>query len=565
MVPAYRGLIAVAMVLSAAAPGQELVGERISMGRGGATGLGSGTSRGSVQRTLTRAMAGTTVARPNAGPSPMLLGSIATASPAESVAIYGNFAYVCDDNEISIVNISNPSSPQLVGTLTNPLISKSADIHCAIQRNTLVIFADQNNTTIGDTPAFLAFNLNNHSSPQLIAATSLNKRFFMMPVYIGNYAFVPIWSIGIQFATWDSQNGDLLSVDVSNFAAPQVVNTLEQPQLDPVYGGATVVMGVTQAETALLYIGGSSSTGSTGQCFGCGNLGSGRLQIVDVSVPTSMKLAGQLLVSGTKQLAAPVIRGTVGPAIGNNGGFTGAFAPNDFAGNVVVATFDLSDRRQPATLSITTTNYKPHSDGSGGTRIGNNLFAFPGVSDANNNPVLLIVDATNPQSPAISSIPLTQAFTSVQAAGSLLYATLGNGGFAIYSIPRIRNTPPSTCPTPLYTAIVVDRGMAIPAQAFQSAQAALAAFVNTLHLPSDHVAVVSFTTSGALNQPLTPNGALAHSAIAGIVPGGTSYIGAGIAPAQAELSGPNHNPAAFPVIVGLSDCADLGAPNPNAH
>jgi Mg-chelatase subunit ChlD len=113
-------------------------------------------------------------------------------------------------------------------------------------------------------------------------------------------------------------------------------------------------------------------------------------------------------------------------------------------------------------------------------------------------------------------------------------------------------------------AIVLDRGMAMTAQAFQSAQAALEAFVNSFHLPSDHVAVVSFTTSGSLNQALTTNGVLAQSAIAGVVPGGTSYIGSGIAAAQAELSGPHHTAGAAQVMIVLSDGADLGAPNPNA-
>ena len=52
------------------------------------------------------------------------------------------------------------------------------------------------------------------------------------------------------------------------------------------------------------------------------------------------------------------------------------------------------------------------------------------------------------------------------------------------------------------------------------------------------------------------------AAFDGIVAGGTSYIGAGIAAAQAELTGPRHNAAATPMIVIVSDGVDAGAPNP---
>jgi hypothetical protein len=480
------------------------------------------------------------------------------------VAVNGNFAYVCDNNEISIVNISNPAALQSAGTVANGLIHASENIYCSIQRSSLAVFSDQNSSTAGNTPAFLAFNLNNPTSPQLIGATAVDKRFFGDPVYIGNYAYVPTWAITFFGPTWANQFGDLLSVDLNNFAAPQVVNTLEQPQLDPKLGGSTVVMGATLADTSLVYIGGSTSTLGPGTNFGTGNQGSGRLQVVDVSNPSAMKLVGQLLIPGTKHVAAPQIQGTVGVAIGNNGGFSGSGIPNQFAGNVVVVTFDISDRRQPSILSVTATTYKPFGDGSRGTRIGNNIFAFPGMKDASNNPVLLIVDASDPNAPAITSIPVSQGFTGLLAIGDRLYATLGTGGFSVYSIPGIANTPPSVCPVTIDTALVLDQGTAMPPQAFLDAKAALRGFIDSLHLPSDHVAVVSFNTAAVVNQTLTANSTTAKSAFDSILAGGTSYLGAGIAAAQAELTGPNHSPGAFQVMVILSDGSDQGAPNSNA-
>src|SRR5258708_29298662 len=48
---------------------------------------------------------------PRSQPSVNLLGSTATASPAESFALNGSLAYVCDDNEISVIDVSTPASP----------------------------------------------------------------------------------------------------------------------------------------------------------------------------------------------------------------------------------------------------------------------------------------------------------------------------------------------------------------------------------------------------------------------------------------------------------------------
>jgi Mg-chelatase subunit ChlD len=113
--------------------------------------------------------------------------------------------------------------------------------------------------------------------------------------------------------------------------------------------------------------------------------------------------------------------------------------------------------------------------------------------------------------------------------------------------------------------LVLDRGANIPSQAFISAETALESFVGTLQFPSDEVGVASFTTSATVNQTLTNNPSLAINAFSEIIPGGgISYIGSGIAAAQGEFASPRNNPAATPVLLLISDGADLGAPNSSA-
>jgi hypothetical protein len=496
--------------------------------------------------------------RPHDGSSVSLLGSVATASPAESFALSGNIAYVCDDDEVSVVDITNPQNPQVVATALSGLFQKASDTHCALLRGALSVFSDQS-STVGDTPGYSAFDLTNPLQPQLIAATPINKRFFQAPIYIGNLAFVPTDSLefflGFQ---WDAEFGDLLSVDLTDFAHPVLDGTAELPQVDPVYGGATPVLGATQADTSLIYLGGTTSTGGA-------NNGAGRLQIVDVTNPAAMKITGQLLIPGTSLFYSPLIEGAIAVGIGNTGGFVGSLNANPFTqGNIVVATFDVTDRRSPAILSITTTNYSV-GFGGGATQIGPTLFAFAGVQDSGGNQVLLIVDVTDPTAPIFSSYPITQPFTSMQAVGTTLYATLGSGGFGVYSIPGISTGQPSVCPVSIDTLLVIDRGANIQSQAFAATNTTLQSFLSTLQFPPDQAGVVTFTNTAVLDQALITNESVVTTVLGGVLPAApASYIGSGIAAAQRELLGPRHNSSATPIMIVISDGADLGAPGSGA-
>jgi hypothetical protein len=492
----------------------------------------------------------------SAAPAVAFLGSSPTSSPAESFALNGNLAYVCDDNEVTIVDVTNPANLQVVGTALSTLINNSADIHCAIQRNSLIIFADQSSSSLGNSPGVIAFSLTNPVQPQLIAATPLSKRFFQDPVYSGAIAFVPTAALDFVVGSWNNQYGDVLAVDVSDFANPRLIGTLEQPQIDARYGGPTAIFGAAQADTALLYSGGSTSTSST-------NNGIGRLQVIDVTSPSAMKVVGQVTIPGSKQFLTPLIQATVAVGIGDTGGYVGSLSANPVSkGNIVVATFDVTDRRSPVLIYSTTTSYSI-GRGGGATRIGNNLFAFAGVVDANSNVVLLTVDITNPQSPVIQSVPIPQPFTSMQAVGSTLYATLGSGGFATYSIPG-GILPNLSCPASIDATIVFDRGAIVSADAFANAKTSLKSLVDSLHLSPDQVSVVSFASTASLLQTLTTNGPLVKGVLDGIPGGGSSYIGSGIAAAQTELTSVRHNPSATPLMIIVSDGGDRGSPNGSA-
>jgi hypothetical protein len=114
----------------------------------------------------------------------------------------------------------------------------------------------------------------------------------------------------------------------------------------------------------------------------------------------------------------------------------------------------------------------------------------------------------------------------MQPVGSTLYATLGSGGFATYSIPGTSG-PNTICPASIDAMLVVDRGTAMSSQAFLNAKAALESFVDALHLAPDQVGVASFTNTASVNQTLITNGPQAKAVVDGLISGAASYIGAG--------------------------------------
>jgi hypothetical protein len=398
--------------------------------------------------------------------------------------------------------------------------------------------------------------LTNPNAPQLIANTAINKRFFQNPIFVGSTALVPTAALTYLFTAWDNQLGDLVAVDTSNFAAPAVVGTLLQPQIHPQYGGPNVVLGISRADPNLAYIGGSSSTSNQ-------NNGVGRVQVVDVTIPSAMRIVRQVSVPGSIHFHAPLLQGPIAVGIGNTGGYISAMNtfPNQ-TGNIVVATFDVSDRRTPILLSSQVTNFTVGA-GSGSTRIGNNVFAFAGVRDAANNPVLLIVDTTDPQKPFIQGYPIPQPFTSMQAVGSTLYATLGSGGFATFSIPGL-NSSTLSCPLSTSAVIVFDAGPNVSAQTFTAAKAAAKSFIDSLNLAPDQIGLVAAAATSTLTQQLSTNGHTTKNGIDGISLASTSHLGSAIASAQAELVSPRRTPTATPVMIIVSDGSDRAAPNGSA-
>jgi large repetitive protein len=359
-----------------------------------------------------------------------LVGSVATASVAETVALNGNTAYVCDENEVSVVDVTNPAKPTLITTALSSYITNASNIHCSIQQGDLVIFSDTSSTTIGNNPGFLVFGLSNPKSPNLLNAIPFDKRFVGDPIdYLGNTAYLYTQVVFSQFGFADGQGGDIISVDLSDVTKPTILGTLSQNG-DPVYGGPNEFFGAAVYNPQTLLVGSSTLSGDsfTG--------GAGALDTIDISNPKAISVSNQVTVNtnGIQYILNPQIQGNILVALANTGSTSTQIGviQND---QEFIVVFDISNPQNPVLLSTTPTNTFCCS-GSGAAILGPNEFLFGGTMTASTSgkPVLLLVDTTNPSKPVITPLSVTVAPDSLTIRGNYLYAPTATG-LSIYSVP----------------------------------------------------------------------------------------------------------------------------------
>jgi uncharacterized protein (TIGR03437 family) len=360
---------------------------------------------------------------------------VPTASPAQTIGINGNTVYTCDNNEISVINVTNASAPVVLGTQASPV--STANTFCDVQRGDLVQLL---NTS---TPVFNAYSLSNPASPSLIGSTTVNKQFFGPAYFEGNTAF--FGTNEINFAGGypgpiTNQAGDFVSLNVTNLSAPVILGTLETQTQGAVLGGSFNVYGTTPYSPQLVYLASTSSQGAATET------GMGQLWAVDTTNPSAMSIITQVNVPGTLQVFAPVIQGNTLVTIGDSGGWIEPCCGNDaFSGNVVITVWDITNPKSPEITANVTTAYKPGpAIGRGAAAIGTNLFLYGGVLDSSNNNNFLLVDTTNPANPVITLSETSTSVNYLRVVGNQIYAPT-DAGFNIYSISG--STPPSIRPS----------------------------------------------------------------------------------------------------------------------
>ena len=217
--------------------------------------------------------------------SPSITGSLSLSDGPEDIAVSGNYAYVSSDSnseELQIIDISNPASPSVVGTFNNPGNSNMWAV--AVNGTTAYLGRDS-----AGGSEFYVVNVSVPAVPVLLGSVNIGSD--VNDIWIsGNYAYL-------------ATDGDELQVvDISVPALPSVVATLNLTSGD----NGEAIEGI--GDTVIL-----------------GRIGTtGRFHTIDVSTPTSPTLLDTYNVGDDIRDVGLTTDGTYAFVVGdkNTGEFT---------------------------------------------------------------------------------------------------------------------------------------------------------------------------------------------------------------------------------------------------
>jgi uncharacterized membrane protein len=383
-------------------------------------------------------------------------GQVQTTPTSNSVALYQdathNFAYVAGTNGVDIVDVSNPAAPVKLSTFAAPPL--------VVQGGYTVVRTDNTGGTnyllIGTTTpvnadhfTMLVYSLADPRSPTLVngpTGTRFNYAFMNDMLVQGNTVLVPTGGISAFLGSITDQYGSLLCINVSNPAAPQ----LEPPGSvllyipDPRFSNTANQNGGVIVNSQIAYIASTTSTGGATQ------IGEGRVLVVNYSNPSGLAFqAPRIPIPGTVQVLDIAIQGNRALVVGSTGGWLSPFDPIHgtlgLTGNMTLSVLDITNPQDPhllGTTRVTDGTFPTSAMGVGkisALALGNGLFA---VSEAliNGNPVLMMVNPSDPNNIVVVSMPEPAPVDEMAVAGNLLYIT-SSAGLAIYNIGQIPSIP----------------------------------------------------------------------------------------------------------------------------
>ncbi len=378
-------------------------------------------------------------------PTPLtLLGSVAANAPSTSVAIISHYAYESGTGGVNIVDISDPANPvtlktfatdtTVLGTLGFNIVKiVDGDLYVA---TTTRLDADQFN--------LLVYSLADPENPQLQSNTPIDYTFLndLLVNSTGTAAFVP--TDGYTFSQGAGQildqYGTVVAVDLSNPLAPNLDGVLFNNRGEP-EGGDHFDRGGVLVNDQTAYIASTTSTG------GDTKDGTGQLLVVNVADPAHLSVTGTLDIPGTQELIDVAVHGNRALVLGSTAGPLnpfGDFSNSGLTGNLTLTILDASDPQNPKIVGQTLVTPDTFQHGEAGANIeavdlGNGQFA---VSDTlrNGQPVLLLVDPSDPDNLLVGATPVSSAVHGMTISGTTLYASTA-AGLSIYNIGPLVGSP----------------------------------------------------------------------------------------------------------------------------
>ncbi len=363
-----------------------------------------------------------------------LLGQVAIAGARDAIP-NGDLVYVCGDSGISVFDVADVTAPRLLRTVGTPATA------CQIRGDRLVALRSGNR--IFDTAVLALYTLTDPQNPRLLgSALQFPYNFAGDLVITDTHAFVTTLAIIFFLANGDifAHIGDVLSFDISVPSAPRLDDVLfntHGTNNDGVgvvsgvdrSGGDFNVFSLTQVGAQTLLAASTTVTGGDTQA------GIGLVRVLDIGGPGNLAEINGLPIPGTVHLTGLAIQGNRALAVGSSGGFQDFFNNQNagLSGNVVLATLEVSDPRNPQliatqTLSRASRNINPP------VSLGNNQYAVSSLGAFSDTPQLLRVDATDPNHLILGQMEVPSEITRIRVQGDRLY-TASPSGLLIFGMP----------------------------------------------------------------------------------------------------------------------------------
>jgi uncharacterized protein (TIGR03437 family) len=351
-------------------------------------------------------------------------------SAISNIALLGNTAYVCGANQITMVDVSTPSAPTVLGSFGAGQLN-GLGTTCAI--NTAgtnpflvdVVGLTNSFTTVAPVvSSFAVYDLTNPLAPVLLTVAQTSFAYITSLSFLGTNAYVTA-----SFFSFNSnevivgQTGQYL---VYSFATPS----------SPIFAGGMASTPMLEPYSAVLnsafsYIAGSTGTGSNVS-------GEGLLSVISIGVnPAQPSLLFTLPVPQAAILLSFDISNDILLAAGNTTENRDPGNPDfAFTGHLTLTTMNIDNQSFPQIVSSFDTGMPV--DGTPTTRaFSNNVFAVVSNSaspDVTGPASLSILDARTPASPALypflTEFGLSGALAT--SGGFLLLPTMH--GLNIYSL-----------------------------------------------------------------------------------------------------------------------------------
>jgi uncharacterized membrane protein len=384
-----------------------------------------------------------------------LIGQLAL--PAHSVALNGAVGYFCGPNGIQIVDVSDPGNPVVQGSFGAGQIVNSVNTQCKVSGDQLIVRTLVNN---GATIQLRVYSLADPAAPQLLTATpaSADYAFGVDTVVAGSTVLVP--TIGFCFFLNNhdvfEHFGDIVAFDISDPAAPTLAGALFDGPPRNLFGciargGPNNIWQPVLADPTTLLVATSTVQGTSTSA------GVGRIRVIDIANPAQLSVveAGELQIPGTVQVLALAREGNLAVALGTTGGWNDFQQDLGLTGNVVVATIDLANPRQPALLATRVLDRASRGLNVPMEAVGNGLFVGSSLGGPDDPPQTLIVDARDPRNPLVSRVDVPADVRITAVAGDIVYATSVNG-FSIYRLGSVGTLPVTArVPVPKGTGVTI--------------------------------------------------------------------------------------------------------------